>query len=185
MCNDDHSNWDEKIPIVLMGYRASQQASTKYSPYFMLFNQHMRLPLDAELMPFREKEEDIDHDTLMQTLLESRKATFNKAETNIIAAQKKQKDTYDAKHLPGELKEGSEVLLENTKQKQQKGGKHDPLWLGPYIINKSIGKGVYQLRQTDGKVMKTTANVNRLKLYVRRSDSDTTTKRRRVMVSYY
>ena len=33
------SDWDKKINTVLMGYRASQQASTKQSPYFMLFQQ--------------------------------------------------------------------------------------------------------------------------------------------------
>ena len=34
-----------------MGYRASQQASTKQSPYYMLFQQQMRLPIDAEILP--------------------------------------------------------------------------------------------------------------------------------------
>ncbi len=34
--DDDHCNWEEKIDMVLMGYRASRQASTKHSPYFML-----------------------------------------------------------------------------------------------------------------------------------------------------
>ena len=33
VCNDDHTDWDEKLPTILMGYRASQQASIKYSPY--------------------------------------------------------------------------------------------------------------------------------------------------------
>ena len=51
MCNEDQTNWDEKLDTVLMGYRASRQASTKHSPYYMLFQQHMRLPIDAEYLP--------------------------------------------------------------------------------------------------------------------------------------
>ena len=42
---------EDKLDTVLMGYRASQQASTKQSPYFMMFQQQMRLPIDAEILP--------------------------------------------------------------------------------------------------------------------------------------
>ncbi len=35
--NDNQDDWDLKIDTVLMSYRASRQASTKQSPYFMLF----------------------------------------------------------------------------------------------------------------------------------------------------
>ena len=41
------SDWDERIDTVLMGYRAFRQASTKQSPYFMLFQQDMQLPIDS------------------------------------------------------------------------------------------------------------------------------------------
>ncbi len=37
--NDNQDNWDEKIN------RASRQASIKHSPYFMLFQVEMRLPI--------------------------------------------------------------------------------------------------------------------------------------------
>ena len=33
----DQENWDELIDTVLMGYRASKQASIKHSPYYMLY----------------------------------------------------------------------------------------------------------------------------------------------------
>ena len=35
MVDENQKNWDVKIETVLMGYRASRQASTKYSPYFL------------------------------------------------------------------------------------------------------------------------------------------------------
>ena len=50
MVDEDQKNWDVKIETVLMGYRASRQASTKYSPYFLLFQKEMRLPIDNEIM---------------------------------------------------------------------------------------------------------------------------------------
>ena len=56
--DESQSDWDEKIDTVLMGYRASRQASTKQSPYFMLFQKKMRLPIDNELLPSDEEEID-------------------------------------------------------------------------------------------------------------------------------
>ena len=78
-----------------MGYRASHRASTKHSPYFMLFQQHMRLPIDNEVLPEVENEqENVELDDLMTKLLKSREEAFNKAELNIGVAQNKQKETY-------------------------------------------------------------------------------------------
>ena len=93
---------------------------------------------------------------------------FKKAESNISAAQERQKQTYDRKHQPEEIAEGTQVLLENTAQKQRKGGKLEPAWLGPYVIHRCIGKGLYELSR-DGKVIKKKANISRLKVYTKRA----------------
>ena len=167
MCNDDQTDWDEKIDTVLMGYRASRQASTKHSPYYMLFQQHMRLPIDAEVLPPSEDEDGLELDSAVQALIESRERMFRKAESNISDAQNKQKETYDRKHQPEDIAVGTQVLLENTAQKQRKGGKLEPAWLGPYLIHRCIGKGLYELSK-DGKVIKKKANVARLKIYKKR-----------------
>ena len=58
LANDDHDNWDDQIDMILMGYRASRQASTKFSPYYMLFQTPMRLPMDAEMAQSDDEELD-------------------------------------------------------------------------------------------------------------------------------
>lgn len=72
--DEDKLDWDDKLDTVLMGYRASQQASTKQSPYFMMFQQQMRLPIDAEILP-QSSTHDGEDNSLEETvgaLLESR-----------------------------------------------------------------------------------------------------------------
>ena len=54
--------------------------------------------------------------------------------------------------------------MENTQQKQRKGGKLCDRWLGPYTINRNLGKGVYELRNSSGRVLKTKCNIARLKV---------------------
>ena len=169
--SDDQTDWDEKLDTVLMGYRASKQASTKHSPYFMFFQQHMRLPIDVEVAQPSALELDCSQDCIDETvtsLLKSRESAFQSAKENIDNAQKAQKDTYDRKHLQSELSVGTKVWLENTAQKERKGGKMEPVWLGPYGINKSLGKGVYELVNSKGEIMNKKANIKRLKLYIHR-----------------
>ena len=130
----------------------------------------MRLPIDSEVMS-PVNEEEIDLDGVIQQLIQSRKQVFQEAKSSITTAQKKQKETYDRKHLPGELAVGTQILLENTTQKQRKGGKLEPAWLGPYTINGSIGKGVYELCK-DGNILKKKVNIARLKVYKKRCRDD-------------
>ena len=93
----------------------------------MLHQQHMQLPIDAEVLP----KADVD----LQGLCDEEQTNeaieappqlwqkpFKKAEVNIAAAQKQRKETYDRKDLQSELSEGCEVLLEDTAQKRKKGG---------------------------------------------------------------
>ena len=155
-----------------MGYRASRQASTKHSPYYLFFQKEMRLPIDSEILGSQSKTTDPESDDIdetVATLLKSREGAFTKAKENIDKAQKSQQETYDRKHVQGELSVGTRVLLENTAQKQRKGGKMDPVWLGPYRINRSLGKGLYELKNdTTGEILKKKVNVVRLKLYISR-----------------
>ena len=62
------------------------------------------------------------------------------------------------------LKTGTKVLVENTSQKDRKGGKWDCRYKGPYIIQESLGKGIYSLKKIDGTVLKNKFNINRLKV---------------------
>ena len=174
--NESQTDWDEKIDTVLLAYRSSQQSSTKYSPYFMLFQQRMRLPIDNEIMPIDQLRGDdtTSIDQEIDQLMDVRSKVFKSAELNILSAQKSQKETYDRKHEVQVLSEGTEILLENTYQKQRKGGKMEPLWLGPFRINRCLGKGLYELKNMNGEVMKKKANINRLKLYKRKQNISST-----------
>ncbi len=85
---------------------------------------------------------------------------------NITKAQEKQKKYYDSRHQPQIFSVGEKVLVENTAQKQRKGGKLHDKWLGPYKINREIHSGVYALETIDGKLLKSSCNTTRLKLFL-------------------
>jgi len=43
---EDPSDWDERLPFVMMAYRAGSHASTGFSPNLMMFGAENRLPVD-------------------------------------------------------------------------------------------------------------------------------------------
>ena len=101
VCSSDQDDWDEKIDTVLMGYRASSQASTKHSPFFILYQEEMRLPIDVNIMPSgqtKSLEDEVydDLDNTLHALLDRRNALFAKVEENIVNAQQKQKVIFTA-----------------------------------------------------------------------------------------
>ena len=42
------------------------------------------------------------------------------------------------------------MLIENSAQKERKGGKLEDAFLGPYIIHESLGKGLYKVKNKSG-----------------------------------
>ena len=50
------------------------------------------------------------------------------------------------------------VLVRNSARDSKKGDKLAKRWLGPYQIHEYIGKGVYKLSNSSGRVLKKTFN---------------------------
>ena len=59
------------------------------------------------------------------------------------------------------------VLLRSSARDERKGGKLQQRWLGPYVIAKFVGEGVYKITNPKtGWTLKKRVNVCRLKIYV-------------------
>lgn len=46
MIEENEHNWESFLDPVLFAYRTSKQASTKYSPFFVLYGREPKLPID-------------------------------------------------------------------------------------------------------------------------------------------
>lgn len=49
----------------------------------------------------------------------------------------------------GSYSVGEKMLVKDFNRKKRKGGKLDYRWKGPYIITKSLGRGLYSLKAAD------------------------------------
>ena len=111
LCEECKDDWDTKVDSILMGYRAAKQASTKYSPFYLIHKWDMRLPVDVNVGTMATSQEpgtsgiSLDDnsahtdsvliDETVQQSLDLRKAVFSKVDKNILKEQTKQKNRYD------------------------------------------------------------------------------------------
>lgn len=101
--NEQQDNWDEAIDDILFAYRTSVHATTKHTPFYLMFGRQARLPIQMEL---QEEGGDVEMD-LEKRLEELRamKTAYIATAGNIKRGQEDQKRYYDAKH--GSLKKVS------------------------------------------------------------------------------
>ena len=175
--------WPNIIDGILFAHRVSIHYSTKYSPFFLMYNRHPILPIDIKYDLIdnnadKEPESNPYDITTFQAVLESaaliREATNEKASQNIKKAQAKHQKDYNNRHstISTTLPIGSKVLLQNQRRQYRKGGKFSYKWVGPNTI-KSISKtGLCVLISEKSFVLKKNYNVSLLKSYNSKGDSD-------------
>ena len=164
--------WPNIIDGILFAHRVSIHYSTKYSPFFLMYNRHPILPIDIEYDLIDNNADKEPESNPSAALI--REATNEKASQNIKKAQAKHQKDYNNRHstISTTLPIGSKVLLQNQRRQDRKGGKFSYKWIGPYTI-KSISKtGLCVLINEKGFVLKKKYNVSLLKPYNSKADSD-------------
>ena len=138
----DIDDWDTHIPTVLLGYRSTVQASTKFTPFFMLYARQPLLPLGSNSSTLDlegtaiEQAADIilssNDIPILDPILteEAAHITLEKAKTrdraaitaveNIGKAQEKQRRDYRGKRKyvePTTMKAGDYVVIKGSSRK--------------------------------------------------------------------
>ena len=176
------TKWPDVIEGVLFSHRVSIHYSTKYSPFFLLYNRHPTLPIDIKYDLIKEStntdDQPYDFETFQAVLSSSSKirdVAHHAADKNIKKAQKKQQSDYNKRHdTPTTiLKIGSKILLQNQKRQDRKGGKFTYKWIGPYTIQSISKTGLCVLINGKGASLKKKYNVNLLKRFHSNEEQNT------------
>lgn len=172
--NAAHNDWDEKLPYVLFAYRTARHASTKQTPFYLVYGRMPRLPIELDIpssqVPEGENFEEnlkIRCDSFLQLSVKREQASVD-----IKSAQHKQKKYHDATIDACVFKVGDNVLLHNTRMTTRKGGKLESKWKGPYTVTKVNAKGTYYLEG-----FKTAVNGSRLAMYRTEEEEDVSSER--------
>ncbi|CAM4619203.1 unnamed protein product [Leuciscus chuanchicus] len=136
--NQHHDDWDIHLQAIVYGINTAKQRSTKYSPYFLMYNRHPRLPQALNVCETDAAFELADPEEELELKLAGVKALNETA--------------------------GDEVLIGEPKKKVKKGNCLQDLHQGPFTLTSLTEKGVASVAML-GKIQK--LNVAQLRPYFR------------------
>ena len=159
--------WEDYLDTCVFAYNTSKHESSKYCPFSVMFGRQALLPVEIQ----SPKKQDIvkhlnDNDEVIEQHFMLQTKVAQTVKENILAAQRRQKRAYDRKHHnPATFKVGALVLRKDMKRKKRAGGKMDFKWQGPYKILKSVGKGIFQILNTNDPMQTLKVHGTHLKLF--------------------
>ena len=161
--SESQKDWDEWIPAVMFAYRATPQASTKFSPNLLMFGRETFMPIDlmVGLPPSMETPDEQEYVTILRDHLEKAHAI---ARQNTKFSAIRQKKLYDTSVKEQSFKAGDYVWLYTPIRKKGFSAKLQRHWRGPYLVLNKIGETNYRIQQNPKAKMKI-VHANRLNDY--------------------
>lgn len=140
----EQTDWDLRLSAAEFAINNSWQESTKTTPFRMVYGRDPHTPIGLSQCKYHEPQQFADK--MVEGLANAKKA--------LQAAQERQKRNYDSHHRELTFERGDEVVL-NTKNiklttKMLGTPKFLPKWLGPFCVNRAIGKAAYLLDLPEG-----------------------------------
>jgi transposase InsO family protein len=161
MTKEQPGDWDGHIRRVCLAYNSSIQATTGYTPFFLMFGREARLPLD--LMYHSCTPETVTHSEYATRMKDSIEKAYDRVRTKFGQEQRAQKQFYDQKchgkpYTPGDL-----VWLHSTVVARGKSRKLHHPWTGPWKVLKRIADTTYRLQDCRNPRKKLVVHFDRLK----------------------
>lgn len=158
--NESHNNWDEKIPYVMMAYRASVQKATKFSPYYLMFGREPQLVQD---IVFPDVEQATDTENFVDHIKNRLRDSYEETARNLKSSHDSNKKYYDQKCSGKNYSEGDRVWLYNPVIKKGTCKKFHKPWSGPYVIKKVMSEVTFRIQHCQNNRKRLVVHFNRLK----------------------
>lgn len=160
-CNDHQDDWDDYLDMLELGFNSAEQASTKHSPFEMIYGMLPRLPIDVALADFEPKNPAaIDRAARMFQAVEA-------GRSYLLTAQDRQARNADRHRRPLTFKVGDAVLL-STEGLQLKRGTNKlcSRYIGPFPVTAVVNRNAYTLQLPNQlEALHPTFNIEKLKAY--------------------
>ena len=167
--NDFGGEWEDRLPRVCFAYNTSQQESTGFTPFCLMFGRQARIPLDLMYQTPVTETRNVSH--YVWILRKSLQDAYALVRENLQAASFRQKELYDEKIHGKPYSVDDLVWLHNPAVPRGWAHKLYCPWTGPYEVPvvKKLSTVVYWIQDTRGRQRRKVIHFNRLKPCVSRS----------------
>ncbi len=148
--NKRQRDWDEKLPLATIAYRATPQESTGESPNMLMLGRELRLPIDLTTEMPGDDEDDIgavETDYACELRLRMR-AAQGRARKCLKQSVRRQKAHYDRRTIQDKLQPGNFVWLHNPAKRKGLSPKLQCRWEGPYLITHKLSDILYRIQRS-------------------------------------
>lgn len=158
--------WPDYLPELVHAYNNAIHSSTGFSPFFLMFGRHARLPIDfitPETKESEDKEKDI-YDDWVQRHYQRYAQAFTQVNANLKLTGERQKQMYDRNAKASPLIPGERVLVRNRSVRGR--NKIRDKWEGQtyVIVNQPhLNIPVYVLAPENGQGRERTLHRNEIK----------------------
>ena len=154
LTNERGTNWDEKIAPTTFNYNNTWHATTKFTPFQLMFARDCRTPADfwvnTDLTTPSEYGKETTQYIEMAKLM---------ARGHIRQSQTIMKQRYDHHRRNPSFEPGDQIVVANPRPKN----KLSPKYIGPYTVKKRLGNKTYEVEfQSSGRIYRTTVDRMRL-----------------------
>lgn len=160
------SNWKDHLNKMIHAYNSTPHQSTGYSPFFLLFGRHPRLPIDL-IFDIDLSAQSESYPKYVANWKESMSEAYQVAHNKTQLQREKAKKHYDTKVHSSVLRPNDRVLVRNLKQRNGP-GKLRAHWedkVYKVVRRRGDDSPVYEVIQEEGNGPKRTLHRNLLKPY--------------------
>jgi len=154
-------DWERHVRKVCMAYNTSVQASTGYTPFFLMFGRQARIPVDVMYaVPNSTPQSPNEY---AATLGKQMGQAFTLARKHSLTKHERQKEIYDKKVHGKPYQKGDHVWLHSPMGKREPSKKLYHPWSGPYRVVKKLSEANYRIEQLQGRRNRKIVHFDRLK----------------------
>ena len=163
-CNKK-AQWEQHLPELLQAYNSPQSVVTGYSPHYLMFGRHPRLPVDYYFLMVSAYKHSHHMPAYVTEVRRHFKEAYTEAHLQTNCEAKKQKRYYDQATSTAQLVPGDVVLMKNDAY-QGKQKVKDQWSETEYVVVCQVADGIpaYEVKDEAGNIK--TVHRNRLFLVV-------------------
>ncbi|KAM1334267.1 hypothetical protein ACFX2F_010204 [Malus domestica] len=164
---DKKGKWPDKLPGCLWAYRTTKRRATGETPFSLAFGSEAIIPPNIIVPSINTLLPNVERNSKeMATDLDLAEERRERTITRIAAYQQQLISSYNKRAKIRQFQPGDLVLRKAFITARREGSKKmDPIWEGPYKINRVGGKCSYTLATMNGKEIEKQWNAYNLRKY--------------------
>lgn len=146
-----HKDWDEKLESLAFAYNTARHASTKFTPYFLFFGRHPKVPanlfLESPIIAL-----PLNHEEYAAKMERCLKDAYGCVRRNCDVKMQYNKDYHERKNVACEFKKGDKVYARAHIVPKGLVKKFYPKWRREqFTVLAQVGEANYLIRPLKGK----------------------------------